>query len=59
MRIVDVKKMESKWVHVVKGKVLDTSPLWAFTDEDGNTIIQVPSKKRPTKFLDLLRNEDI
>lgn len=59
MRKVNVKKMKVMWVETLREKVVDTSPLWVFTDEDGHTIIQVPSKKRPTKLLQQLRNENI
>lgn len=58
-RFVDVHEMEAKWVEVIRGKVVDISPLWAFTDEYGNTIIQTPSKKYPTKMLEQLRNRKI
>lgn len=56
MRIVNVHKMKAEWVDILRGKVVDTSPLWAFIDEDGHTIIQVPSKKKPLKLLEQLRN---
>ena len=58
-RIVECHKMKAEWVQVVKGKVLDTSPLWAFVDECGHTIIQIPSKKYPQKFLEHLQNRKI
>lgn len=49
--------MEAEWVNIERGKVVDTSPLWAFMDEDGHTIVQIPSKKYPQKFLDFLQGK--
>lgn len=43
--------MNAVWVRTEKGKVIDTAPLWAFIDEYGHTVIQVPSKKYPKWFL--------